>query len=160
MTVTFVRRLPHPVAKVWRAVTEPEHLQAWFPDTIEVTEWEPGAPLRFVMPTGDSFDGEVVTVEPERRLELRWGTDLLRIDLEPDGDDATVLTFVDTFHELGKAVRDSAGWHECLEHLVADLDGSPAPAPGDVWQVVQPKYVDRFGPAAATIGPPPGYETS
>ncbi|MEA2193527.1 MAG: hypothetical protein QOI73_3648 [Solirubrobacteraceae bacterium] len=27
----FERRLRHPVEKVLRAVTEPEHLQAWFP---------------------------------------------------------------------------------------------------------------------------------
>ena len=46
-TVTFIRELPHPVEKVWRAVTEPEHLGAWFPDQI-VGERRAGAPLRFV----------------------------------------------------------------------------------------------------------------
>jgi uncharacterized protein YndB with AHSA1/START domain len=30
----FVRHLAHPPEKVWRAITEPEHLKAWFPDTI------------------------------------------------------------------------------------------------------------------------------
>jgi len=28
------RRYPHAVEKVWRAVTEPEHLAAWFPSTV------------------------------------------------------------------------------------------------------------------------------
>jgi hypothetical protein len=32
--LTFTRRLPHPPDKVWRAVTEPEHLATWFPDKI------------------------------------------------------------------------------------------------------------------------------
>ena len=157
--VTFVRRLPHPVEKVWRAVTEPEHLKAWFPDTIEVTSWTPGAPLRFVMQTGDSFDGEVIAVEEHRLLELRWGTDRLRIELEADGD-TTILTLRDTFTELGKAARDAAGWHECLDNLGADLDGEPAAAPGSVWKEVHPKYVDAFGPAAATIGPPEGHSVT
>ncbi|MCW2567279.1 MAG: hypothetical protein JWN54_1376, partial [Mycobacterium sp.] len=30
----FTRRLPHPPQKVWRALTEPEHLAAWFPTEI------------------------------------------------------------------------------------------------------------------------------
>ena|SRR5438045_907159 len=29
--LTFTRRLAHPREKVWRAVTEPEHLAAWYP---------------------------------------------------------------------------------------------------------------------------------
>ena len=147
VTVTFVRRLPHPVAKVWRAVTEPEHLAAWFPGTVEVDEWRPGAALRFTVETGDAFDGEVVAVEPERLLELTWGPDRLRIELAPDGAAGTVLTFSDTLEELGKAARDGAGWHVCLARLAADLE---VPS----WRDLQPLYVEYFGPDAATIGPP------
>ena len=33
--VTFIRKLPHPPSTVWRALTEPDHLAAWFPTTIE-----------------------------------------------------------------------------------------------------------------------------
>src|SRR4051794_15127554 len=33
--VSFERTLPHPPEKVWRALTEAEHLKAWFPTTIE-----------------------------------------------------------------------------------------------------------------------------
>lgn len=157
VTVTFVRRLPHPVEKVWRAVTEPEHLATWFPDTIEVTEWRPGAPLRFVMEGGDSFDGEVVAVDEPRLLELRWGTDRLRIELTSEPDGSTTLVLIDSLAELGKAARDAAGWHECLTRLVAELDGREPPAPGEVWKAVHPQYVERFGPEAATIGPPEGH---
>ena len=149
VTVTFVRHLPHPVAKVWRAVTEPEHLAVWFPGTVSVDEWRAGAPLRFTVETGDSFEGEIVAVEHERLLELLWGADRLRIELEPHDDDTTTLTFADTFGQLGKAARDGAGWHVCLARLTAELD---VPA----WQDVHGRYVERFGPAAATIGPPEG----
>jgi uncharacterized protein YndB with AHSA1/START domain len=42
----FVRRLAHPPERVWRAITEPDELEAWFPDTIVVERWAVGAPLR------------------------------------------------------------------------------------------------------------------
>jgi uncharacterized protein YndB with AHSA1/START domain len=152
----FTRRLGHPVEKVWRAVTEPEHLDAWFPDTIVVDRWEVGAPLRFAHAGGAGFDGEVLAFDPPRMLELRWGTDVIRIELAPDGD-GTVLTLLDTFDELGKAARDGAGWHTCLDRLEHHLDGTIPPwSQSDRWREVHPSYVESLGPEAATIGPPPG----
>lgn len=44
--VHFVRTLRHPPEKVWRAITEPDHLPAWFPTTID-GERRAGAALRF-----------------------------------------------------------------------------------------------------------------
>ena len=123
-TLTFTRRLAHPVEQVWRAVTEPEHLAAWFPQQI-IGERRAGAPLRFVSPAGDGFDGEMLAFQPPTLLELTWGGDRLRIELRPDGP-GTVLTLTDTFGELGKAARDAAGWHECLDRLAASLAGHPA----------------------------------
>ena len=62
----FVRHLAHPPEKVWRAITEPEHLKAWFPDTIVVEDWAVGARLRFepAPGQGEGFDGEVLAFEP------------------------------------------------------------------------------------------------
>jgi uncharacterized protein YndB with AHSA1/START domain len=151
-TLTFTRRLPHPPERVWRAVTEGEHLAAWFPDRIE-GEFRAGAPLRFVTQTGDAFEGEMLVFEPGSVLELRWGTDRIRIEVAPD-DDGTVLTLRDTFTDLGKAARDGAGWHACLARLDAHLAGASEPASADTWPAVHPRYVDALGPAASTIGPP------
>jgi uncharacterized protein YndB with AHSA1/START domain len=158
-TVTFIRELPYPVEKVWRAVTETEHLGAWFPDQI-VGERRAGAPLRFV-PHGqadaDGFDGEMVAFEPPSRMELLWGVDHLRIELEPHGD-GTRLTLAHTFTELGKAARDGAGWHECLDRLLASMNGEALPAWGTGYRAVHPSYVDVLGEEASTIGPPPGWD--
>jgi len=148
----FERHLPHPPARVWAAITEPEHLKAWFPDTIVVDEWVVGAPLRFEHPDFQ-FDGEVLAVEPPSLLEFRWGTDTIRLEVEPDGD-GTKLTLLDTIDELGKAARDAAGWHACLDQLEAHLGGTPAPEQMETWREVHPGYVEAFGPEAATIGPP------
>lgn len=154
----FTRHLPHPPEKVWRAITEPEQLKAWFPDTIVVDEWAVGAPLRFV-PGGDAgegFDGEVLAVEEGSLLEFRWGTDTIRIEVEPAGDGSR-LTLLDTIDELGKAARDGAGWHVCLDQLEHQLDGATPPwSPSDRWRELHPSYVERLGPEASTIGPPAG----
>lgn len=149
----FVRHLAHPAERVWRAITEPEHLAAWFPDTIVVDEWAPGAPLRFEHPDFNlNFDGEVLAVDPPRLLEFRWGTDTIRLEIEADGD-GTRLTLLDTIDELGKAARDAAGWHVCLDRLGDHLDGRASS--GD-WAAVHPGYVEAFGPEASEIGPPEG----
>jgi len=45
-TLHFTRQLEQPPAAVWRALTEPELIEQWFPTTIE-GELRTGAPLRF-----------------------------------------------------------------------------------------------------------------
>ncbi len=153
----FTRTLRHPVPKVWRALTEPEHLAPWFPSTID-GEWRAGAPLRFEFPGHDlpGIDGEVLRCDPPSMLEYRWGGDVLRFELQPDGD-GTILTLYDTIDELGKGARDGAGWHECLARLERSLDGDERPIDSaETWPEVAPEYERRFGPEASTIGPPEG----
>jgi uncharacterized protein YndB with AHSA1/START domain len=148
----FTRRLKHPPDTVWRALTEPEHLQAWFPQRI-VGEWAVGAPLRFVSDGGE-FDGEVLALQPPSLIEFRWGTDIIRLELAGQGE-GSVLTLLDTFGELGKAARDAAGWHVCLDALEHAIDGKqPEMAPAEGWRVAHRTYVEQFGPQASTIGPP------
>jgi uncharacterized protein YndB with AHSA1/START domain len=150
--LTFTRRLRHEPDKVWRAVTEDDHLEHWFPQRIE-GERRAGAPLRFVASTHDTFTGEMLVFDPPSVMEMTWGTDRLRIELQPDGD-GTLLTLTDTFGELGKAARDAAGWHACIDRLVGHLDGAPPLDSMTRWQAVHPRYVEHLGPEAATIGPP------
>ena len=156
-TVRFVRHLSHPVDKVWRAITQPEHLAAWFPQ--EVTFDGPiaaGTTVRFTFGDGahDAFTGTIEVVDAPRLLVYTWGTDRLRFELEPDGD-GTRLTFSDEFDEVGKAARDTAGWHVCLDGLTRSLDGEAAdPSNEDRWRTVHAGYVEAFPPEASTIGPP------
>lgn len=164
----FERRLAHPASTVWRALTEPDRLATWFPTLIEGA-WTPGSPLtfRFAAGQGPDFTGEVIEVDPPRRLEFRWGSDLLRFDLRPDpNDDGCLLSLTVTLDELGRAARDAAGWHVCLDALARQLDDTRQPddarQPDEIggvtpsWVAVNARYVERFGPQAATIGPPPG----
>jgi uncharacterized protein YndB with AHSA1/START domain len=155
----FRRRFAHPPEKVWRALVEPEHLAAWFPTTID-GERAVGARLRFRHPEDmfEPFDGEMLAFEPPSLLEFEWGPDVLRFELQADGD-GTLLLFTDTLEELGKAARDGAGWHECLDRLAYELASQTAPGdPADRWRLVHAGYVDRLGPEASTIGPPEDWE--
>jgi uncharacterized protein YndB with AHSA1/START domain len=151
----FVRRLPHPPEKVWRALTEPEHLRNWFPTDIH-GDRRTGATLRFTFREGEGpeLEGHMLAYEPHDLLELQWGDDeILRFELTPvDDGAATELRFANTFGDVGKAARDGAGWHHCLDNLDADLIG--APKLEDRWREVQDWYVQNLPPEASTIGPP------
>jgi uncharacterized protein YndB with AHSA1/START domain len=153
----FTRKFAHSPETVWRAITEAKHLKAWFPDEIELPErLETGARVRFASPyRPEVFETEIIECSPPSVLEFRWDTnDTLRFEVRPDGDGCE-LTLLDTFDELGKAARDAAGWHTCLDALAADLDGGPAPAQSeDAWKQLFAFYSEQFGPSASSIGPP------
>jgi uncharacterized protein YndB with AHSA1/START domain len=151
----YRRRLAHPPQRVWRAMTEDEHLAGWFPTTME-GERAAGAPLRFSFreAEGKTFDGEMLSFEPPAIMEVRWADDILRFELEPDGP-GCILHLTVTFPEYGKAARDGAGWHVCLDRLALVCAGTELPwQPPDRWREVHPGYVRRLGPAASAIGPP------
>jgi len=156
--VRFSRLLAHPPEKVWRALTEDEHLEAWFPTTIDGPR-EAGAKLEFRFRTLDipPMQGEMVRCEPPRLLEFSWGEDLLRFELAPQHN-GTALELTVTFDEIGKVARDATGWHTCLDELVSELDGSKAEAaahgPDDRWHLLNRAYAGRFGADTATLGPP------
>jgi uncharacterized protein YndB with AHSA1/START domain len=157
----FRRTLAHPPEKVWRAITEPEHLARWFPTTIE-GERAAGAPLRFSFPQGQAepFNGEMLVYEEGSAFELRWGDDVLRLELRAVSE-GTELTLLDTLDERGKAARDGTGWHTSLDALEAELGGCQnARDELNTWREVNGEYVRRFGAEASTIGPPEGFENT
>jgi uncharacterized protein YndB with AHSA1/START domain len=140
-------------------LTEPEHLAIWFPTDIDGDRRE-GAPLKFVFRAGEgpTLDGEMLAFDPPKVLEMRWGDEeTLRFELRPDGE-GTELRFTNRFDELGKAARDAAGWHVCLDALDHDLHGTTPAGGKEQWQAAHRRYVAKFGADAATIGPPAGHD--
>jgi uncharacterized protein YndB with AHSA1/START domain len=143
--VRFERRLAHPPERVWRAITAPDDLAAWFPDTIE-GEFAPGAEVRF--PKFAEMDlpavGRVTEFDPPRLLAYTWGTSALRFELEPDGDGCQLI-FTDTLPREESA-KNAAGWEVCLDSLEATLAGEePGETGGDHWSELHERYADRFG---------------
>lgn len=172
----FVRRLSHPPEKVWRALTDEEHLAAWFPTTIE-GELREGASLRFRY-RGEELpltEGEMIACEPPRVLEFTWGfgeddteappehraqrPERSRFELTPAGEGGCRLVFTTTYDRVGKSARDAAGWHVCFDRLAGHLAGEPPTERSpERWKPLNRLYAERFGPEAATLGPPDSME--
>lgn len=73
--IAFELDLPHPPAKVWRAITDPALVAEWLlPVTGLVTER--GTAFTFHAPEKPGWDGTVncrfLEIEPERRLSYTW----------------------------------------------------------------------------------------
>ncbi len=143
--VRFERRLGHPPERVWRAITEPEELAAWFPDTIE-GEFAPGSEVRFpkFVEMGLPAVGKVTEFDPPRLLAFSWGTSVLRFELEPAGEGCR-LVFTDALPREESA-KNAAGWEVCLDGLEALLAGEGATQEaGDHWTELHEHYAAEFG---------------
>ncbi|MEV0617491.1 SRPBCC domain-containing protein [Nonomuraea sp. NPDC050404] len=115
-TLRMQRRLPHPPAKVWRAITQPRHLAAWFPAEVTID----GDHISY----GFGPDGRITENDPPHTFTHTWGDEELRWHLQPDGA-GTLLTFSHTFSDRHGAGSFAAGWHECISALRAHLDDRP-----------------------------------
>jgi uncharacterized protein YndB with AHSA1/START domain len=61
-----------PAARVWRALTDPDEIEQYMFGSRVETDWEPGSQIVWRGTyEGKAYEdkGEVVTIEPERRLE-------------------------------------------------------------------------------------------
>ena len=126
--VRVERRYPHPIATVWRAVTSPEHLGAWFPSPVEI-DLSVGGAMRFSAFAGDAAaTGTVETLDPPRLLAFRWGSDRLTFELTPDGD-GTVFALTHAFDDRAGAPSFATGWETCLAGLRQVLAAEPVPPP-------------------------------
>jgi uncharacterized protein YndB with AHSA1/START domain len=159
-SLRFERRLSHPVESVWRAITESDELEHWFPSRIDIDELRPGAEMTFTfeeMPLeGEpmTMTGRVTEFDPPRRFAFYWGEDHLDFELEPVSEDACVLRLTVLLDSREKAARDGAGWHVCLdrlEQLLAGDDGPAATGAGEDWRGLYDEYQRRGVPAGAPI---------
>ncbi|SDC08815.1 SRPBCC domain-containing protein [Actinokineospora iranica] len=148
----FTRALAHPPDKVWRAITEPDHLAHWFPATL-TGERRPEAPITFTFAFDDGTDGGsgvITDYDPPRLFAFTWQGENLRFDLRPT-DDGCLLVFTHRFDDRPGAASFAAGWEGCLAALTAHLDG--APTPDYDWAAAHETYTARFGLLHGTAQP-------
>lgn len=132
----FVRTLRHPVEKVWRAITDREHLRSWLPCDI-IGDRREGARLQlpFWPEVTAKFDFEdpgltgVVRVwDPPRVFEWSWDTDIVRFELAAQGRDTVLRLTTWVSDQTAGVVSTAAGYHVCLDHLRRLLDSGDAPS--------------------------------
>lgn len=139
--VRVARRFPHPVDRVWEAMTTEEQLRHWFPSGAAI-EQRVGGEVHFGE-NGEGGEGEVLECEPPRRLAFTWEDDRLAFELEPDAD-GTLLTVIHDFDDRAGAASFATGWEHCLDVLLHDLAGDRPPAP-DHGVVRHEQLVALFG---------------
>ena len=130
--VTYIRTTPE---KLWKALIEPEFTRQFWCNTTQESEWKPGASWKILMPDGRVADsGEVVEIEPNRRLVLKWrnefrpelkaeGYSRMTYELEKEGN-SVKLTVIHEMEKEGSQFIEavSNGWPHILASLKSLLE--------------------------------------
>jgi uncharacterized protein YndB with AHSA1/START domain len=145
----IARRIAHPPARVWQAVTDPEHLNAWFPFEVEVDLQVKGAMTFRDKKAGVTLQGLVLELDPPRLFAFDWEGQVLRFELQPDSD-GTLLVFSHTFDDHYGAASFAAGWDVCLVAMEDHLAGRPLRDPGDMAEE-HDRLVVEFGLDEGTV---------
>ena len=151
-TLVLERRLRHPPARVWEALTDPAQLAAWAPFDADHSLAAVG-PVKLSTvgaPTTQVSESVVKRAEPVTLLEYSWGGNDLRWQLEPT-DGGTRLTL---WHNIDHRfiAWGAAGWHICFDVLDRLLAGTPL---GRIvgadaikfagWQQLNAEYAKQLG---------------
>ncbi len=130
--VTYIRTTPE---KLWKALIEPEFTRRFWCNTTQESEWKPGASWKILMPDGRVADsGEVVEIEPNRRLVLKWrnefrpelkaeGYSRMTYELEKEGNSVKLTVIHEIEKEGSKFIEAvSSGWPHILASLKSLLE--------------------------------------
>jgi uncharacterized protein YndB with AHSA1/START domain len=128
-----------PVERVWRLITEAEHVGRWFGDAGAEIDLRPGGEMVIRWTDHGTSRARVVAVEPQTRFSYRWApfkdpggeepvegnSTLVEFTLQPEGD-GTRLRVVETgFASLATSQEQRAdnhasntrGWRAELDEL-------------------------------------------
>ena len=131
-TLTLEFELNHSPAKVWRALTTPEHLSEWLLPVANF-QLQPGAQFTFRAPQSFAdWDGKVscrmVEIESHRKLSYTWDVPFLQtvvtFELTPT-ETGTRLSVVQSGFKPGQKRELGGaryGWRMMGERLVELLD--------------------------------------
>jgi uncharacterized protein YndB with AHSA1/START domain len=130
--VTYIRTTP---PQLWSALTSAEFIrQYWFGINVE-SEWRVGAAWKLSFPDGRPADsGEIVELEPEKKLVIRWrnewkaelkaeGWSLCTMELEQVGTAVKLTVTHSMERDNSKFIEAvSGGWPQILSNLKTLLE--------------------------------------
>jgi len=132
MYVIYIRTTPE---KLWQALTDPAFTRQFWAQTWQDCNWKPGASWRLMIPDGRVGDsGEVLEIEPPRRLVLSWrnefvpemreeGYSRLSYDFEQIGQSVKLTLIHESQQSDSKLIGAvSTGWPHILSSLKSLLE--------------------------------------
>ncbi|MDB5346934.1 MAG: hypothetical protein JWP89_5311 [Schlesneria sp.] len=130
--VTYIRTTPQ---KLWQALIEPEFTRQYWCATWLESEWKVGASWKLMIPDGRVGDaGEVLEIEPGRRLVLSWqnqfmpelreeGFSRMTYELEEQGEVVKLTVIHEMDRPDSKLITGvSSGWPNILASLKSLLE--------------------------------------
>jgi uncharacterized protein YndB with AHSA1/START domain len=137
-SLTLVRRMKAPPARVWEAWIRPELMARWFGPhhtMVEAAEADPqpGGRFRVVLREDNGARHEVSggyeAIEEARRLVFSWAwsatperVSRVTVALRPVPEGTEVTLTHDRFADAATATRHTRGWTESMQRLVALFD--------------------------------------
>ncbi len=129
------RRLPAPIGEVFRWWTEPHLMARWLTPVGTVTvmvDLRVGGSLHIVMRGDDTViehTGTYTELDPPRLLTFTWASpftgaapSVVTVQLEPDGEHATILRLRHSQLPDEAAESHRGGWGTMLDRLAAGLE--------------------------------------
>jgi hypothetical protein len=156
-TLILVRELRHSPEKVWRALTDPEHLREWAPFVADGNLGTAGAKVNLTW-VGRPIPIETTVKRADAPALLEYGD--IRWELEAVGG-GTRLTL---WHSIDRRFISwgAAGWHISFDVLDRHLSGNPIGriAGADAmkfagWQRLNAEYAEQFGMEPPNPNRPP-----
>ncbi|MBD8497967.1 SRPBCC family protein [Paenibacillus arenosi] len=136
----FERHLQYSVEEVWSMLTENDKLAQWFPE-LRVDELRAGGFIKFDMGDGTFEEFAILELKTNSVLEYTWGEDRVRFELYPTPDGCE-LFLIETIHKMtDHTPKDLAGWHVCLDVILALLDGRTIESRTNEWKIWHEKYI-------------------
>jgi uncharacterized protein YndB with AHSA1/START domain len=159
-TLILVRDLRHPPAKVWRALTEPEHLRQWAPFDADRNLGSVGTAMLSWVGAPQPFETRVKRAEEPRLLEYVAGPNDMRWELEPLGEGTRLKLWTSIDRRF--VAMGAAGWHVCLDVLDLLIGGDaigrivgPDAMQFSGWQRLHAEYAQQFGVEMPSWSPKP-----
>ena len=141
--VTYIRTTPE---KLWRALIEPEFTRKFWVDTVQECDWKVGSTWKLMVPDGRvADDGQVVEIDPPRKLALTWqnhlfpemtaeGFSRMTYELEAKGETVKLtLTHTMDMRDSKTIKAVSNGWPHLLASLKSLLETGESLEGTDRW---------------------------
>ncbi len=115
--------------RLWQAITAPAETSRYFFGTEVQSDWRPGSPIAYTWNDNHELDGEIVDVDPPRRLVTTFimtnnedakhdPPSRVTWQIEPDGEMCRLTLIHDDFDEETATFRSVGhGWPYILSGL-------------------------------------------